>query len=682
MRGGGGGNSQSSKKPLLSLACIFALACYSQADWVINTSDTANTTNSIDATISNNITLNNKNSAVYTTTSGSGQMGSLTINDGVTISSNKNDGKGIIINGGTQVNNITNNGTINAHGQGIEVNRNARVETITIGATGILSSTNRRAIIVNTGGQVNHIDVQGSITGGRGVFNSGTIGVNGTGTSSPNGIKVTGSIMSSDNSATAIENHGTINGGIDIQSGTLTGGRNATQWRSYYISVYNHKMLNGSIKVGENATLMGGIANANPYGQSGVAVLNGNIEVAGKIYTDSRASQYDIFNIYATINGNIIIKDTATLNNGIWNQGVINGKIEVDGTINTQGGHSGVYNQRNSTVSQGIVIKENAKIKTKVTNRGTISANGIEVKGQVGGAVDNQGGTITGDVKIESTGKVGGGIHNSGTINGKIENQGKNAVNIYNRQGASIAQGITNKGTATIRNQGKIHQGIINDGGTLTVINDFRRDENAADGYRAVGEIGKTNSGVHIENKSGQLYINAWYFNKEDYATNEERKNNALLVSGDYQNITIGDSFINTKGLDVDKTYNSYSLIADKDGNPVGDKVNNGQGIDVNKLHSVSGIYSFENFGAKGQYRANINRDELSGRTLAQSIIYSQRVRNVNLSRILREATTQVFVSGKESETNANGKSLSQLEQLHTNHRDENTKNHTFVIPY
>ncbi|MBS4276252.1 hypothetical protein, partial [Campylobacter vulpis] len=231
---------------------------------------------------------------------------------------------------------------------------------------------------------------------------------------------------------------------------------------------------------------------------------------------------------------------------------------------------------------------------------------------------------------------------------------------IYNRQGASIAQGITNKGTATIRNQGKIHQGIINDGGTLTVINDFRRDENAADGYRAVGEIGKTNSGVHIENKSGQLYINAWYFNKEDYATNEERKNNALLVSGDYQNITIGDSFINTKGLDVDKTYNSYSLIADKYGNPVGDKVNNGQGIDVNKLHSVSGIYSFENFGAKGQYRANINRDELSGRTLAQSIIYSQRVRNVNLSRILREATTQVFVSGKESETNANGKSLSQ----------------------
>ncbi|MDL0110777.1 hypothetical protein NYG92_08495, partial [Campylobacter felis] len=71
-----------------------------------------------------------------------------------------------------------------------------------------------------------------------------------------------------------------------------------------------------------------------------------------------------------------------------------------------------------------------------------------------------------------------------------------------------------------------------------------------------------------------------------------------------------------------------------------------------------------------------------SGRTLAQSIIYSQRVRNVNLSRMLREATTQVFVSGKKGETNANGKSLSQLERLHTHHRDENSHNHSFVIPY
>ncbi|EPY0440401.1 hypothetical protein ACW7S6_001674, partial [Campylobacter upsaliensis] len=228
---------------------------------------------------------------------------------------------------------------------------------------------------------------------------------------------------------------------------------------------------------------------------------------------------------------------------------------------------------------------------------------------------------------------------------------------------------------------GKITNGIINDGGTLTVFNDFRKDESAANGYHTIGEIGKTANGVHIENNNGgKLHLNAWYFNKEDFTTQEERKNNSLLVSGNYADITLGDVFVNTQGLDVDKTYNANTLIADKDGNAVGGQINNGQGIDVNKLHSVSGIYKFENFGGKGEYRAIINRDELSGKSLAQSIIYSQRVRNVNLSRILREATTQVFVSGKESEVN--GKSLSQLEQLHTNHRDENSQNHTFVIPY
>ncbi|EAL7910118.1 autotransporter outer membrane beta-barrel domain-containing protein, partial [Campylobacter upsaliensis] len=289
-----------------------------------------------------------------------------------------------------------------------------------------------------------------------------------------------------------------------------------------------------------------------------------------------------------------------------------------------------------------------------------------------GGSVNNHNGG-----EISKLDLKGGSLNNAGTIT-TLNNTNGTAIN---NEGTITTFTNTNKNTSTIRNQGKITNGIINDGGTLTVFNDFRKDESATNGYHTIGEIGKTANGVHIENKNnGKLHLDAWYFNKEDYATAEERKNNALLVEGNYAGITLGDVFVNTQGLDVDKTYNANTLIADKDGNMVGDKINNGQGIDVNKLHSVSGIYKFENFGGKGEYRAIINRDELSGKTLAQSIIYSQRVRNVNLSRILREATTQVFVSGKESEVN--GKSLSQLEQLHTNHRDENSQNHTFVIPY
>ncbi|EMU2477606.1 autotransporter outer membrane beta-barrel domain-containing protein, partial [Campylobacter upsaliensis] len=338
-----------------------------------------------------------------------------------------------------------------------------------------------------------------------------------------------------------------------------------------------------------------------------------------------------------------------------------NGAVSSLDVSNKQGS-AVVYNNNGASIE-----KLTSNDDSTINNQGKISD--LDFKG---GSVNNHnGGEIT---KLDLK---GGSLNNAGTIT-TLNNTNGTAIN---NEGTITTFTNTNKNTATIRNQGKITNGIINDGGTLTVFNDFRKDESAANGYHTIGEIGKTANGVHIENKNnGKLHLNAWYFNKEDYATQEERKNNALLVDGNYAGITLGDVFVNTQGLDVDKTYNAYSLIADKDGNSVGDKINNGQGIDVNKLHSVSGIYKFENFGGKGEYRAIINRDELSGKTLAQSIIYSQRVRNVNLSRILREATTQVFVSGKEGEVN--GKSLSQLEQLHTNHRDENSQNHTFVIPY
>ncbi|EIW4616897.1 hypothetical protein MDW20_001690, partial [Campylobacter upsaliensis] len=796
--------------------------CSSQAAWVINDNDSTNRTEHINATISNNITLTNKNTAIYTDRNS--PIGELTINDGVTIQVNKNNGKGIEINtgnGGTQVNNITNNGHIHTKGTGISINDRSSAETITVGANGSITSAGGNAIYVGNGSRVNHIDIQGATTGSGGIINRGTIGVQTT--TQPNGIKVTGSITSKNNRAAAIENTGTINGGINVE-GTLTGGTSSSYW-GFHTSILNYKTINGGIKVGENATLNGGILNVQL--NNGPASITGDITVDGTINMNGRGSA--INNGYmGTVDGNIIIGENGKLGGNIWNQNRITGKVEVKGTLtgeirnrnngsmieqgiivsggtitngiknegtvkqnikvensgNLQG--QGIVNQgkvegnvqiqgsnvtniqNTGTVTQKIEVTQNSTIQGSITNTNKI--NGIDIansqiggnivnsgtnastgainitnSSNVGGSIVNQNGaTFNNQITLEANSKLGGISNNanstmSGTLTlngevGAINNAGKfdstltlsNKVGeINNAEGGTISkditiqangsvgainnsgtmQAITNNGTgtltltnsggtidkvtngtgatSTIRNQGKITNGIINDGGTLTVFNDFRKDESAANGYHTIGEIGKTANGVHIENNNGgKLHLNAWYFNKEDYATAEERKNNALLVEGNYAGITLGDVFVNTQGLDVDKTYNANTFIADKDGNMVGDKINNGQGIDVNKLHSVSGIYKFENFGGNGQYRAIINRDELSGKTLAQSIIYSQRVRNVNLSRILREATTQVFVSGKESETNANGKSLSQLEQLHTNHRDENSQNHTFVIPY
>ncbi|EGL3778053.1 hypothetical protein IQ300_000960 [Campylobacter upsaliensis] len=805
----------------LALSVITALHSPLQAAWVINDSDSTNRTEHINATISNNITLTNKNTAIYT--DGNSPIGELTINDGVTIQVNKNGGKGIEINignNGTAVNNITNNGVINTRGTGISINDRSSAETITVGANGSITSANGNAIYVGNGSRVNHIDIQGATTGSGGIINRGTIGVNGT--SQPNGIKVTGSIVSNNNRATAIENTGMINGGIDV-TGTLTGGTGSSHW-GFHTSILNYKTINGGIKVGKDATLNGGILNVQLW--NGPASITGDITVDGTINMNGRGSA--INNGYmGTVNGSIIVGENGKLGGNIWNQNRITGKIEVKGKVdgrivNRNGGSNigesiiisggtvtqditnegrvaediqitnngnvqgnGIINsgtvgknisiqgsnvtniQNTGTVTQKIEVTQNSTIQGSITNTNKI--NGIDIaNSQIGGNIVNSGSNAsTGAINITGTSNVGGSIVNQNgatfnnqitleqgsklggisnnanstmsgqlTLNGEvgaINNAGKfdstltlsNKVGeINNAEGGTISnditiqangsvgainnsgtmQAITNNATtgtltltnsggtidkitngtgatATIRNQGKITNGIINDGGTLTVFNDFRKDESAVNGYHTIGEIGKTTNGVHIENKNnGKLHLNAWYFNKEDFTTQEERKNNALLVEGNYAGITLGDVFVNTQGLDVDKTYNANTLIADKDGNMVGDKINNGQGIDVNKLHSVSGIYKFENFGGKGEYRAIINRDELSGRTLAQSIIYSQRVRNVNLSRILREATTQVFVSGKEGEVN--GKSLSQLEQLHTNHRDQNSQNHTFVIPY
>ena len=763
----------------LALSVITALYSPLQAAWVINDSDSTSRTEHINATISNNITLTNKNTAIFTDRNGQ-QLGQLTINDGVTIKVNKANGKGIEINtgsNGTAVNNITNNGVINTKGTGISINDRSSAKTITVGANGSITSANGNAIYVGNSSRVNHIDIQGATTGSGGIINRGTIGVNGT--SQPNGIKVTGSINSNNNRATALTNHGTIHGGINIENGgTLTGGRQGVN-NALYVAIHNNGgTINGDIKIGEGSTLNGGIMNyASYYG--GFSRLNGNIEVAGTI----NGTNIGIQNSFGTISGDVKITDRGKVTGNIWNQGTIEGKIEIKGKVDglianrptgvirkdieVSGGTITNNISNWGMIEAGIKVENGANITGDIYNEKTIK-NGIDItNSQIGGNIVNSGSNAnTGNISITGTSNVGGSIVNqngatfnnqitleqgsklggitnaanstmSGTLTlngevGTITNAGKfdstltlsNKVGeINNAEGGTISnditinnggsvgainnsgtmQAITNNGTgtltltnsggtidkitngtgatATIRNQGKITNGIINNGGTLTVFNDFRKDESAANGYHTIGEIGKTANGVHIENNNGgKLHLNAWYFNKEDFTTQEERKNNSLLVEGNYADITLGDVFVNTQGLDVDKTYNANTFIADKDGNMVGDKINNGQGIDVNKLHSVSGIYKFENFGGKGEYRAIINRDELSGRTLAQSIIYSQRVRNVNLSRILREATTQVFVSGKEGE--ANGKSLSQLEQLHTNHRDQNSQNHTFVIPY
>ncbi|ENQ1164145.1 autotransporter domain-containing protein, partial [Campylobacter upsaliensis] len=491
-----------------------------------------------------------------------------------------------------------------------------------------------------------------------------------------------------------IDIKGEVKGGIKNQSGTM---QTITITGSVSGGIQNDDTM-GTLKIESGGSVSGDIINNKTMQSISVSngTVNNNIQNSGTIsgvtITNSQIGG-NIVNSGTNANtGNISITGTSNVGGSIINQNGANFTNNI--TLDQNSKLGGISNNANSTMSGQLTL--NGEVGT-ITNAGQFDST-LTLSNKVGQINNAEGGTISNDITIQANGSVGAinnvgtmqsitnngtlsNITNSGTMQAITNNATTGTLTLTNSGGTIDKITNGNGATATIRNQGKITNGIINDGGTLTVFNDFRKDESAVNGYHTIGEIGKTANGVHIENKNnGKLHLDAWYFNKEDYATAEERKNNALLVDGNYAGITLGDVFVNTQGLDVDKTYNANTLIADKNGNMVGDQINNGQGIDVNKLHSVSGIYTFENYGGKGEYRAIINRDELSGKTLAQSIIYSQRVRNVNLSRILREATTQVFVSGKEGEVN--GKSLSQLEQLHTNHRDQNSQNHTFVIPY
>ncbi|EMK8457326.1 hypothetical protein V9Q02_001816, partial [Campylobacter upsaliensis] len=409
--------------------CILALACSSQAAWVINKSDSQQETQHIDTTISNDIILNSKNTAIWTDRSS--PIGNLTIDNGVTIQVNKANGKGIEINtgnGGTRVNNITNNGHINTKGTGISINDRSSAETITIGANGSITSAGGNAIYVGNGSSVNHIDIQGATTGSGGIINRGTIGVQTT--TQPNGIKVTGSITSNNNRAAAIENIGTINGGIDV-TGTLTGGKNATHW-NFYTAIQNYKAINGGIKVGKDAVLNGGIINVQT--NFGPASITGNVEVAGTIsMAGGRGSA--INNGYqGTINGDIIVKDTAKITGNIWNQNQVTGKIEVSGYVDGR-----IVNRKNNSgtgqIGKGIVIS-GGTITQDITNEGSVAE----------------------DIQITNNGNVqGNGIINSGTVGQNISIQSSNVTNIQNTgtvtQKIELTQNSTIQGSITNTNR-------------------------------------------------------------------------------------------------------------------------------------------------------------------------------------------------------------------------------------
>ncbi|EPU7736348.1 beta strand repeat-containing protein, partial [Campylobacter upsaliensis] len=546
----------------LALSVITALHSPLQAAWVINKSDSQQETQHIDTTISNDIILNNKNTAIYTDRSS--PIGNLTIDNGVTIQVNKNGGKGIEINtgnGGTQVNNITNNGHINTRGTGISINDRSSAETITIGANGSITSANGNAIYVGNSSRVNHIDIQGATTGSGGIINRGTIGVQTT--TQPNGIKVTGSITSGNNRATALTNHGTIYGGINIENGgTLTGGRQGVN-NALYVAIHNNGgTINGDIKIGEGSTLNGGIMNYASY-HGGFSRLNGNIEVAGTI----NGTNIGIQNSFGTISGDVKITDRGKVTGNIWNQGTIEGKIEIKGKVD------GLIANRPTGVIKKDIEVSGGTITNNISNWGMIEA-GIKVE---------NGANITGDIYNEKTIQNGIDIANS-QIGGNIVNSGSNANtgNISITGTSDVKGSIVNQNGATFTNSITLDQNSKL-GGISNNANSTMSGQLALNGeVGAINNAGTFDSTLTLSNKVGQINNAEGGTISNDITINQNGSVGAINNAGTMQNITIQQQGkvenITNSGTMKDITNNGTGTLTLTNSGGTIDKITNGTG--------------------------------------------------------------------------------------------------------
>ncbi|MBT0828893.1 autotransporter outer membrane beta-barrel domain-containing protein, partial [Campylobacter lari] len=206
--------------------------------------------------------------------------------------------------------------------------------------------------------------------------------------------------------------------------------------------------------------------------------------------------------------------------------------------------------------------------------------------------------------------------------------------------------------------------------------------------------IGKNNNGYHLENNNGgKLNIDGWYFNAPEYTTKEDRLQNSIIIGGNNLGGINADSiYINNKDIQQNIVYDANTFFINKEGESIGDKTNNNLGVDGNNIIDPTGIFNFVGVG-NGGYMAHVDLDEVSGKTLAKSMVYSARLRNINISNILRDLNTKNFQTefsqvldmelSKKGEAYGNDADLlAELEDIFIPNKNPNAKNHTFLLPY
>ena len=422
---------------------------------------------------------------------------------------------------------------------------------------------------------------------------------------------------------TNLANQGTISGNITnntnstitsfINSGTISG------------NLYN----DGHIDTLTNTGTMGTIYNTSKNTIENL--LNDKNSVIAEI--DNSNGRYDSIQNQGTILGDIkndngTITKLENANSGtITGQIISNGNSNI-GTIANAGiinsshtmNDSDIQNASNDAISLNTI----SNVVTAIANSGSINGN-VRVAGNSEVDLIQNSKIIAGCIILE-----GGRIGNINNTNGAIANcmsfsSGANVENITNE--GTVSGTITNNsGSITINNGGSGSIGGIttSNGGNTTIINGGMD--------KPGGNIGaisnKDNSNTHID---------GWTLDNPDNPSNP-----IIIADGSDKNgIHLKEDSIFVEGkLEAEKIYNYHSYIQNEDKKPIGDQFSQDDEL-FDALIFIPIFKPTDN--GDGTFSVGLDTQELSGKTLGASLIYSSRIRQIDTNNMLREINVKNF---------------------------------------
>ncbi|STQ88231.1 hypothetical protein [Helicobacter pullorum] len=619
-------------------------------------------------TINNGIT-NNANANIESITNQG------TINGGITNSSQIGmiDNKGLItgnltnnttssiittINTGSITGSIANSGEITALNVTGNVN-NGITNNANIGSLLVKESVSYKG----TGSITNALEVakDKTLTATNGITFHATKGnVNNLGTIAGNLLNVSKSTLDTFN------NSGRLNGNITndtdstitnfTNSGTITG----NLYNDGHIDTLTNTGTMGTIYNRSKNTIENLINDKNSV-IAGIDNSNGRydlIQNQGTILGDIKNNDGTITNLVNTNNGTItgnIDNNNGTITNLVnTNNGTITGNINNnDGTITK------LENTNNGTITGQIISNGDSNIGT-IINAGVINSshtmNDSDIQNASNDAVSlntitnvvtaiSNSGSINGNVRVAGNSEVNL-IQNSSTIAGCIILEGGKIGNINNTNGAiancmsfsngasvdnlnnsgTIKDKITNNsGNITVNNSGSIGGITTSNGGNTTIINGGMD--------KPGGNIGAiTNTG-----SNSNTHIDGWTLDNPDNPSNP-----IIIADGsDKDGIHLKEDSIFVEGnLESGKIYNYYDYIQNEDKESIGQEFSQDDEL-FNALTFIPIFNPTDN--GDGTFSVGLDTQELSGKTLGASLIYSSRMRQINTNSMLREINVKNF---------------------------------------